>query len=238
MLTFRFICLLLTAVFSTFLIFLALPSLAAEDSKAIQVPGPVVAPGPAVALGPAASLVPKPAANISDFTNKTSSVDIGSAYKGIRVAALLPFVEATSTITILTQTPRSANWRFDSAYGVSAGYVSINPESIGWSALLAYLSLNDLEQSSGLLRLEGNAVYSFNRFLHLMAGANVSSFIVGPRKDSLDPGLGLQTEFTVQVTRALGIGIGYAIMRQVSVDDAFKNELRENSLEFSLHGTF
>ncbi len=90
----------------------------------------------------------------------------------------------------------------DECLGVSAGYVFLPIQSLGFTTALTYLDLKEDSATVGFIRIDGSLAYAFNSLVNIKGGANLSKFTSGGiLAEELSPALGLQASLGFQITK-------------------------------------
>jgi hypothetical protein len=144
-----------------------------------------------------------------DSSLNTSTYRSGYSSEGVRVSILKPNYEFTGKVKFAgdsfegTATP-------DSIWGVAVGYAQLPIQELGWTANLGMLEEKTDDVSMNMLRVDGNLAFAFNQFLNIKGGINIMKITTGKGTENLNAGIGYQASLGLQLTKNLGIDLGYS----------------------------
>lgn len=172
--------------------------------------------------------------NVSEMTT-TKEENIVSS-QGFRIGLSVPMLH--TRISASFGQPKSNIDEVDSTIGFSLGYISLPVQKIGWTTNLTHMNLKGSSTVSQLSRLDGNLAYAFTDVINVKGGLNLSKLTAGTFLVKLDPVLGFQTVLGIQITKGLGIDIGYTQMNQSGSVNGRNISSMESGAELNLNGTF
>lgn len=150
--------------------------------------------------------------------------------KGVRLSVFKPVLNLKSK-TRDGESDRS----LDHTFGVSFGYANLPYKQLGWSANATYIEIFLAGEKYGLVRSDANIGYGFEKNLNVKGGINLSKFVIPGRiRDSYNPNVGVQASAGLQMTKNVGLDVGYTYMKHTNSNE----ELLLTGLEIGVHGTF
>lgn len=206
------------------------------------------------------SVFAQTAANTTKSTTKSAVKEMTSRApfetEGVRLTLFKP----NHAVTAKASSRESDNsfeesGSVDEGRGITLGYVSLPIGQVGWIAQASMLEFDDenFNEKIGILRLEGNVAYAVNPVMTMAAGLNVARITAGEQIfQDLNPGVGIQTRFTMNLSPRIGIELAYSTMhmedtlRLVTDIDQFGNPITElvgvdfqfSGLELGLNAMF
>lgn len=132
----------------------------------------------------------------------------------------------------------SSSENIDSTTGVSLGYAKLPVQALGFTSNLTYLDFRDNGDPAGALRADGNLAFAFTKFLNAKGGINVSKFTSGKGLTDLNAGIGFQAGLGVQMTKNIGLDVGYTEMNQSGTFQGIDLSTKQKGMEIGLTGTF
>ncbi len=159
----------------------------------------------------------------------------GFSSKGFRIGisrhALQVKLEVSNDVESVVVNPTA-----EEGFALSLGYASLPIEKLGWTASYTFTNIELRNLVVPLVRIEGNLAYAFSPFANVKAGLNVSNV------EDARPGFGFQTGVGFQITKNLGLDVGYVQMKQSS-SGIVQNQLikvlaKQTGFEIGLNGTF
>lgn len=138
------------------------------------------------------------------------------------------------------------NIKMDSTNGFAIGYANLPIEELGWTTNLGFMETKK-DSSANIIRVDGNLAYTFSEYINLKGGLNIAKFTSGAGVKELNEGVGLQTSIGLQITKNVGIDIGYTQMNMAGKTPVTSNgvevgkgdyEIKLSGLEIGLNGTF
>ncbi|PWU14260.1 MAG: hypothetical protein C5B49_13425 [Bdellovibrio sp.] len=164
--------------------------------------------------------------------------------KGFRVAFVKPALrfDLQSTNRIVA----SGSDQVSSALGIALGYASLPVKDLGWTANAALIGGSYQNYLVGLVKIDGNLAYTFNRYVSVKGGINLSRPPISQFEGysaNFNPGFGYQAGVGVQVTRTVGFDLDYVSMSQTgSITDRLGRQasldMKESGVEAAMHATF
>jgi len=186
----------------------------------------------------------------ASFAQNTSTqkipTDDGISSKGFRISYVRPNLSYKIEVSGNGIPSFDFSGKLDETNGLSFGYASLPIQAIGWTSNATLLEIKNEGSSTQIGRLDGNLAYAFNKYVHTKGGLNLSKFVKSDNSDKLSAGVGFQGGLGLQMTKNLGLDVGYTEIRQSgkmtatgsSVSQDFNVDYKESGVEFGLTGTF
>ncbi len=175
------------------------------------------------------------------FAQNTSTIEVptadGASTKGVRIGLVKSVLRADLEVTSEQYGPFKASADIDDSLGLSLGYASLPVQELGWAANATYINITNNGASLGLARIDGNLAYAFNSLINVKGGLNVSK-LTDEEASKYDAGVGFQGGIGFQLTKKIGLDLGYTQMRQSGSFSGLKIDAKESGLEVGLNGTF
>lgn len=159
------------------------------------------------------------------------------ASQGVRVSLVKP---SLSMEVKFSDSDESLTFKenIDSALGLAVGYASLPIQELGYTVNGSLFDLKEAEGSASMFRMDGNLGYAFNSIFNLKGGLNVSFFDGRDSNIKFDPGLGAQASAGFQITKNIGLDLGYIVMNQSANHKGVRIDAKESGPEIALNGTF
>jgi hypothetical protein len=156
--------------------------------------------------------------------------------QGFRIALVRPMLALEIKAADLNQPLMTEN--LDSSLGLSAGYVSLPVQAVGFTASGTFLDIKDRNDSLTIVRADGNLAYAFSHQVNVKGGFNLSNISIKDANQSFSPGIGVQASVGFQITKNFGLDLGYTIMNQSTTVEGIRVNLKESGPELAVNGTF
>ncbi len=172
-----------------------------------------------------------------------STIDNSST--GFRISLTKPVLDAKVKVKF-SGFNFDDNIKMDSTNGFAIGYANLPIEELGWTTNLGFMETKK-ETSANIIRVDGNLAYTFNQYINLKGGLNIAKFTSGAGVKELNEGVGLQTSIGLQMTKNIGVDIGYTQMNMAGKTPVTSNgvevgkadyEIKLSGIEIGLNGTF
>lgn len=155
--------------------------------------------------------------------------------EGIRISIIKPPKEMKGIVSYSgASADQTAN--ADSTIGVSVGYAKLPIQNIGYTTNLAFIEAKHNGVSANIIRADGNVAYTFNKYVNIKAGLNISKFTSGNYLKDFDPGFGFQTSLGFQLNKKIGLEVGYSEINSSGSALFFSNQSEKFNYEFKMHG--
>lgn len=178
--------------------------------------------------------------NVAETTSTsiaTMTTEDGISSKGFRIGIVKPILKANVRAS-LGPFSTSASDHIDEALGFSLGYANLPVQQLGWTTNATYIDIKNEDVSAGIVRVDGNLAYAFTPIFNIKGGLNISQFTSDEELRKLNAGIGFQSSIGVQLTKNIGLDIGYTHMSQSGSLDGVKLDVEESGFEIGLTGTF
>lgn len=167
----------------------------------------------------------------------TISENTWGGTEGFRISVVKPVLDMTLTARDQMRIG-TLKGHVENSYGVSVGYANLPVQSLGWTVNAALINMSGKERTNSLMRADANLGHAFTNIFNIKGGLNISKFASGELQDQFEAAIGFQGSVGVQLTKNIGMDVGYVTMNQVGSNNGLSFDLEESGIELGLNGTF